>query len=123
MAKGIILGNYLWPCKGQVSWLDGGLPHLRDRRVCRVRDIRQSLAMSTSVIVNIKAVPASTIQEVEELARELGPANAIVSHQKSSVPVWQIRWRMSRKLSSFCNGIEDNGRGRSIVQELKLCEG
>ena len=73
-------GNYLWPSKGQVSWLDGGLPHLRDRRVCCVRDTRQSIAMCTSVIVKIKAVPASTIQEVEELARELSPANAIVPH-------------------------------------------
>lgn len=80
LAKGIILGNYSWPCKSQVSWLDGGLPHLRDRRVCCVRDTGQSIAMCISVIVKIKAVPVSTIQEVQELARELGPADAIVPH-------------------------------------------
>ncbi len=84
LPKGIILGNYFWPCKGQVSRLDAGPPHLRVRRVCCVKDAGQSIAMCTSVIVRIKAITASTIQEVEELARELGPANAIVPHQKSS---------------------------------------
>ncbi len=49
LAKGIIPGNYLWACKGQVSWLDAGLPRLRDRRVGFVRDAGQSIAMCTAV--------------------------------------------------------------------------
>lgn len=38
-----------------------------------------------SVIVKIKAVPASMIKEVEELARELGPADVVVPGYTESI--------------------------------------
>ncbi len=44
-----VQGNYSWPCKGQVSWLDAGLLRLRDRCVGCARDAGQSIAMCTSV--------------------------------------------------------------------------
>ena len=58
--------------------LDRGLPQ---EKLCALRQCVERILMDKpgrSVIVKIKAVPASTIQEDEELARELNLADAVV---------------------------------------------
>ena len=59
--------------------LNQGLPQ---EKLCALRQCVERILIdkpSGSVVVKIKAVPASTIQEVEELARQLGPADAVVA--------------------------------------------
>ncbi len=58
--------------------LTQGLPQ---EKLCALRQCVERILIDKpdrSVIVKIKAVPASTIQEVEELARELNLADAVV---------------------------------------------
>ena len=58
--------------------IDGTLPQ---EKLCALRQCVERVLIDKpggSVVVKIKAVPASTIQIVEELARELGPADAVV---------------------------------------------
>ncbi len=58
--------------------LEQGLPQ---EKLCDLRQCVERILIDKpggSVIVRIKAVPASTIQEVEELARELNLADAAV---------------------------------------------
>ncbi|MCZ6652563.1 MAG: recombinase family protein [Planctomycetota bacterium] len=59
--------------------LNQGLPQ---EKLCALRQCVERILIDKpgrSVIVKIKAVPASTIQEVEELACELGPADAVAA--------------------------------------------
>ena len=58
--------------------LDQGLPQ---EKLCALRQCIERILIDKpggSVVVKIKAVPASTIQEFEELARELNLADAVV---------------------------------------------
>ena len=58
--------------------LNQGLPQ---EKLCALRQYVERILIDKagrSVIVKIKAVPASTIQEVEQLARELNLADAFV---------------------------------------------
>ena len=59
--------------------LEQGLPQ---EKLCALRQSVERILIDKpgrSVIVKIKAVPASTIQEVEEMARELKRADAVVA--------------------------------------------
>ena len=59
--------------------LNQGLPQ---EKLCALRQCVERILIdkpARSVIVKIKAVPASTIQEVEQLACELGPADAVAA--------------------------------------------
>ena len=59
--------------------LDQGLPQ---EKLCALRQCVERILIdkpAKSVIVKIKAVPASTIKEVEELPRELGSADAVAA--------------------------------------------
>ena len=59
--------------------LDQGLPQ---EKLCALRQCVERILIDKpggSVIVKIKAVPASPIQEVEELACELAPADAVAA--------------------------------------------
>ncbi len=55
---------------------------LPQEKLCALRQCVERILIDKpgkSVIVKIKAVPASTIQEVEELARELAPVDAVAA--------------------------------------------
>ena len=57
-------------------------------KLCALRQCIERILIdkpSKSVIVKIKAVPASMIKEVEELARELGPADVVVPGYTESI--------------------------------------
>ena len=59
--------------------LNQGLPQ---EKLCALRQCVERILIDKpggSVIVKIKAVPASTIHEVEDLARELAPVDAVAA--------------------------------------------
>ncbi len=59
--------------------LNQGLPQ---EKLCALRQCVERILINkpgSSVIVKIKAVPASMIQEVEKLARELAPVDAVAA--------------------------------------------
>ncbi len=65
--------------------LTQGLPQ---EKLCALRQCVEHILIDKpdgSVIVKINAVPASTIQEVEEVARELGPVDAVAAHQTARI--------------------------------------
>ncbi len=73
------------PCRSQALQFISGLKFtltqgLPQEKLCALRQCVERILIDKpgrSVVVKIKAVPASTIKEVEELTRELGPADAV----------------------------------------------
>ncbi len=65
--------------------LNQGLPQ---EKLCALRQCVERILIDKpdrSVVVKIKAVPASAIQELEELARELNLADAVVPHYTTRI--------------------------------------
>ena len=93
--------------------LNQGLPQ---EKLCALRQCVERILIdkpARSVVVKIKAVPANTIQEVEELERELDPADAVVSQSAT----WIVRVfghygsRMPGGFPRFCHSASfEHGR-------------